>query len=284
MNRKKTAFFLCFLLVVTGLLCPLRARALGDVPLLTTLVRSSPSGEAWVLGQLREGTAVEVLGQQNDYYRVDCFGTDGYISREQLRLENGTFRVRCTPDSPESRSGYNLELPEALAVRNSLIALAQAQLGTPYVYGGETPGGFDCSGLTYYLYGSHGIPLHRTASQQLQDGIIVPKEGLQPGDLVFFREPYEVTPASHVGIYAGDGQIIHAGRKGISYANLDSSYFRDYYLCARRLVNVPAMELSLRPVGEIAPMADRISGGLRSYTAVLPCSGQEKLPRQIEKS
>lgn len=263
MNRKMTVFFLCCLLVLIGFPGIRRVNALGEASLLTTLVRSSPSPDSWVLGQLREGAAVEVLRLCNGYYEVDCFGTAGYIARQQLRWEEGAFRVRCSPESPESRNGYTLELPEVLALRNSLLALARAQLGTPYVFGGESPGGFDCSGFTYYLYGSHGIPLQRTASGQLQDGIIVPKEGLQPGDLVFFREPSEVTPASHVGIYAGDGQLIHAGSKGICYGNLDSSYFREYYLCARRPVSMPAMELTLRPMGELTAVAERISGELR---------------------
>lgn len=277
MACKKTALFLCLLCVVSVLLCPRKAEAQGEDKIMTTLVRSAPSQASWVMGQLRDGSAVEVLGQRGGYCMVDCFGMTGYIVREQLRLEEGQFYVRCQPESGESRMGLLLQLPEALELRSSLIDLAQAQLGTPYVYGGESPGGFDCSGLTYYLYGAHGIQLHRTASQQLQDGIPVPKEGLQPGDLVFFREPDEVTPASHVGIYAGDGQIIHAGRKGISYADLDYSYFRDYYLCARRLISTPTLEVTLQPVESAGALAEKIGEGLCSYTALRPLLIQDKL-------
>lgn len=277
MACKKTVLFLCLLCVVSLLLCPRRVEAQGEDKIMTTLVRSGPSQDAWVLGQLREGSAVRILEQRGGYCRVDCFGMTGYIAREQLRLEGGQFYVRCQPESGESRTGLLLQLPEALELRSALITLAQAQLGTPYVYGGESPGGFDCSGLTYYLYGAYGIRLHRTASQQLQDGIPVPKEGLQPGDLVFFREPNEVTPASHVGIYAGDGKIIHAGRKGISYADLDSSYFRDYYLCARRLINTPTLEATLRTVESAGALAEKIGEGLRGYTAQRPLLVQDQL-------
>jgi cell wall-associated NlpC family hydrolase len=131
---------------------------------------------------------------------------------------------------------------EALTLRHGLFELAKDQLGSRYVYGSSRPGAFDCSGLTYYLYRQYGIDIHRTASTQLQDGIVVSRDGLQVGDLIFFRSGgYYV---GHVGIYVGNGQIIHAGNGGVGYAELDSSWFARNYLCARRIVTVSAQTIS----------------------------------------
>lgn len=231
---------------------------------LTAKVRNRASRDGTVIGQMENGTAVTVLGEYGDFYEVDCYDMTGYIAKEQLdRQEDGKYYVNCQEDSAETQTAAYRSHAEALVLRHSLLSLAQQQLGYPYVYGGTRPGGFDCSGFTYYLYGEHDMPIHRTASQQLQDGIIVAKEGLQVGDLVFFRVPNETTAASHVGIYAGNNQIIHAGSKGICYANLDGSYFYENYLCARRIVNTAAAELepyALPGISNFPGMPQSISG------------------------
>lgn len=205
---------------------------------LTAVVRLKASTRSSVIGQMENGTVVTVLGQRGDYYKVDCYDMTGYIAKSQIvHTEDDKYYVNCTGDSTENRMLTYTDHSQALALRHSLIALAQEQLGDPYVRGGTRPGGFDCSGLTYYLFGQHGISLHRTASQQLRDGIVVPRDALQAGDLIFFYEPGRSYPSSHVGIYAGNNQIIHAGSNGIAYADLDLDYYADYYLCARRIVN-----------------------------------------------
>ncbi|MEC1522455.1 NlpC/P60 family protein [Neobacillus niacini] len=95
------------------------------------------------------------------------------------------------------------------ASANALIANAKQYLGVPYVWGGSTPSGFDCSGFTSYVYRSVGISLPRTSSAQQNVGTRVPLNQLQPGDLVF-----RGSPAYHVGIYIGGGQYIHAPQTG----------------------------------------------------------------------
>ena len=205
---------------------------------LTTVVRNSAYYSATVIGQMEDGTAVTVLDERREFYKVDCYDMTGYIARSQIvHTDDGKYYVNCNPDSSETRTMTYTDHTEALELRHSLLALAKEQLGEPYIYGSIGPYGFDCSGLMYYLYGEHGIQLQRTASKQLQDGIVVAKEGLQVGDLIFFRESWEYYPASHVGIYAGNNQIIHAGSNGIVYADLDFDYFAEYYLCARRIIN-----------------------------------------------
>ena len=207
----------------------------------TSKIRNRPSYDATVIGCMEEGTEVTILEDHGDFYKIDCYDMTGFIAKEQVEFrEESKCYVNCKEESQETELLEYVSYSQALLLRHALLNLAQEQLGVPYVYGGKSPRGFDCSGFTYYLYGNHDFALHRTASQQLQDGIIVAKEGMQVGDLVFFREDYETYPASHVGIYAGNNRIIHAGRNGICYSDLDSSYYSEYFLCARRIVNTQA--------------------------------------------
>lgn len=94
------------------------------------------------------------------------------------------------------------------------MSTAKSYIGTPYVYGGTTPSGFDCSGFTQYVFAQHGKSLPRTAEQQRQAA--TPVSNPQPGDLVFFG-----APAYHMGIYAGNGQIIDAGSSGSTVKQRD---------------------------------------------------------------
>jgi cell wall-associated NlpC family hydrolase len=95
------------------------------------------------------------------------------------------------------------------------VALAQAYLGTPYVWGGESPAGFDCSGLAQYVYAKMGIDIPRTTFDQFKTGASVPKSRLRPGDLVFFAgSDGSTSNPGHVGIYIGHGKFIEAPHSG----------------------------------------------------------------------
>ena len=115
-----------------------------------------------------------------------------------------------------------------------LLNIAMRFGGVPYVWGGETPAGFDCSGFVQYVFRQIGINLPRTADVQYELGRKVLPTELQPGDLVFF-ETYE-PGASHNGIYVGDGNFIGANSgTGVAVASLASPYWNTRYLGARRL-------------------------------------------------
>jgi cell wall-associated NlpC family hydrolase len=101
-----------------------------------------------------------------------------------------------------------------MTLRDSLVALARAQVGTPYVHGGESPSrGFDCSGLVRYIVAALHIMVPRTAARQAFAGIAVPKDtaAMLPGDLVTFGRGKGAV--SHIGIYVGNGRIVHASTK-----------------------------------------------------------------------
>lgn len=222
---------------------------------LTTVVRRRGSSRAEVIGQMENGTELTVLKTGKTYYKVDCYDMKGYIAKSQiLHTEDGKYYVNCQKGSSETRVLTYTDYSEALALRQTILERAKKYLGVRYVYGGRSPRGFDCSGFTSYVYEKVGIDLHRTASTQLQDGIVVTKEGMQIGDLVFFRQGTS-KPASHVGIYVGNNQMIHAGSKGICIADLDNDYCSKYFVCARRIINTGAAQVETVSVVETTPSA-----------------------------
>lgn len=116
-----------------------------------------------------------------------------------------------------------------------LVARAMKYLGTPYRYGGTTPSGFDCSGFVYYLYGAvFGQRIPRMPHDMAREGMPVARGDLRRGDIVFFGHRGTFT---HVGIYAGDGQFVHATHRGspVMVTPLDSDYYRQRYMTAVRL-------------------------------------------------
>lgn len=119
---------------------------------------------------------------------------------------------------------------------DKIIHTALSYRGVKYRFGGATPSGFDCSGFVMYVYNQYGIKLPRTADKQFEIGSpIKSKKDLKPGDLVFF-ETYE-KGASHVGIYQGENQFIHASSsRGVTVSPLSDTYFAPRYLGARRVL------------------------------------------------
>lgn len=219
-------------------------------------VRSGASRSSYIIGQIPNQHKLTVLDTVGEFYKIDCYDMTGYILREQVVRKNEEYYVNCKIKSPETLTIEFCSITEAWDFQRSIMDLAKKQLGYPYVYGGTRPGGFDCSGFIYYLYGQHGYTLHRGSSGQLQDGIIVSRENMLPGDLILFRDPGETYPTSHIGIYAGGGEFIHAScSKGITYSSLDDPYYALRFLCVRRVVNfhnIPTSSVRGRTALQIA--------------------------------
>ncbi len=228
-----------------------------------SLVHSRASNQSAVIGQIEDGTELTVLAKTAKHYKIDCYEMNGYIDASQVNVVNGRYFVRCDVQSSQTAAVSQQPIADALLLRTSLLKLATEQLGTRYAYGRSAPGGFDCSGFTTYVFKSHGITLNRCADDQMQDGLIVSKEGLQVGDLVFFRSSYSPYLATHVGIYAGDGKMIHADSKGVCYDDLYSGYYADTYVGARRIVCASTAEPQLQSAAEVGNAAARMGSGLR---------------------
>lgn len=116
---------------------------------------------------------------------------------------------------------------------DQIVQTAMKYLGVPYVYGGTSPSGFDCSGLVQYVFKENGINISRTTYTQVKEGTQVDKSNLQPGDCVFFGTSGNV---SHVGIYIGNDQYIHAPHTG-DVVKISSLSDRSNYYTARRFVD-----------------------------------------------
>ncbi|WP_334110138.1 C40 family peptidase [Thermodesulfitimonas autotrophica] len=161
------------------------------------------------------GAELTVLGEETDRWRVaSADGTRGTISKEAVR-----------PADIVKKGAVGIEI----------VTTARLFLGVPYLWGGMTVRGIDCSGLTYIAYLGHGYRLARDAEDQYRAGLSVRIEELAPGDLLFFST---TTPGpSHVGIYAGDGTFINArSRSGVCFSSLADPYFRERFLGARRYI------------------------------------------------
>lgn len=167
------------------------------------------------------GTVLELEGVDNGWYKVTYSGKTGYVSSDYIT-------ITTEPDATETASSD---------LGAQIVAYAEEYLGTPYVLGGNGPNQFDCSGFTKYVYSHFGYTLNRTATDQLQNGVSVSKDELQPGDLVFFK--YRTSkPVSHVGIYIGNGEFIHAStnRYVVQIDQMESGHYANVYVYARRII------------------------------------------------
>ena len=185
----------------------------------TINVRAGASMESERITQVSTGKKVTILGEENGWFEVSFDGKTGYVLGDYVH------------------EGDSLPVT-APSVGAQVAAMAAQYVGTRYVYGGAAPGGFDCSGLTMYLYKQFGYSLPHTASGQYANcGVKVSRSDLQPGDLVFFTSSGAGGRINHVGIYTGNDQIIHArysvGKVHINY--LYENYYNKNYVGAIRI-------------------------------------------------
>lgn len=239
--RNLTIRILCLLLsllAVTAICAPAMASQEEEsmTYAYTSAVHYDAAPNSMIIGYMEDGAKLTVLDDLGSHYKIDCYDMNGYIVKTQVEEVNGEYYVNCNPESAESRLMPYISVADAFSLRSAIVDTAAEQLGVPYVMGGTSPRGFDCSGFVQYVLKNNHFDIRRTVTQQLQDTVIISRESLQPGDLVFFRA--DSSFSSHIGIYVGDNRIIHAGSAGIGYADLDWGYFASYYLCCRRIINV----------------------------------------------
>ena len=180
-------------------------------------IRSGPGTEYGTVGSLSTSTIVEIeelVGGYGGWYKIE----QGYVSSDYVAQVDA---------SVAASSGKGSQITQ----------YALQYVGCPYVYGGSSPSGFDCSGFTTYVMKHFGYSINRTASSQMDNGTSVSKSQLQPGDLVFFNSGNSSKRATHVGIYTGNGQFVHASTSttGVIISDLNSSYYSSTYVGARRL-------------------------------------------------
>lgn len=192
---------------------------------------------------------VTLLNRGVDYVARNSGLTDDQLQRYEVTLECRGNRddlfagiAFATPDGAGSSGEYqDYDIPgEALTDEKfrKMITEAEKYLGYPYVWGGSSPStSFDCSGFVSWVINHCGNGWNvgrQTANGLMGKCDIIPKSEAKPGDLIFFQKTYNTSGASHVGIYVGNGMMIHCGSP-ISYASIETSYWRKHYYCMGRI-------------------------------------------------
>ncbi len=232
-------------------------------------VRKEANTDSEVLDELEDGADVYVLWGDDDFIRV-CYGDEyeeGYVINtsleftgewiekdavsqkqkeiadkkaaekraEEIARQNAAAagnsakeNTSASDDSSESSA------PTASSKGQAIVNTAMQYLGVPYVWGGSSPSGFDCSGLVQYCCSKNGVSVSRVAADQRNNGTYVSRENLQPGDLVFFAKNGYV---HHVGIYIGNGNMIHAPQTGdvVKISSINTEYRIAQYAGAVRV-------------------------------------------------
>lgn len=183
------------------------------------------------------GTELPFLGESGQWYLVRLPTNDiGKIAREAAYPETAYPSVAVEPLIHSKQKPAPAPIAASQQRRN-IVNTARGFLGIVYIWGGTTPRGFDCSGLSYLVYKLNGIELPRVSWLQFQTGVgtTISRSHLRKGDLVFFQT-YRKGP-SHVGIYIGNNQFIHASPTyGVTVNGLDEPYFRSRYVGAKTIL------------------------------------------------
>ena len=218
-------------------------------------VRKGPSTDTEVVTILILNTGVTITAQTDEWYKISYGDYTGYVYKPLISSSPTTSsrgdEVRQPDTSNEEQTSENNDLtitdsdknvnevviPTANASGEKIVSFAKQYLGYRYVYGGTSPSvGFDCSGFIYYIFNSCGYNISRSCTAQASAGIAVTKSELQLGDVVFFNNTSSGA-IGHVGIYIGNGTMIHAANsnRGVVTDTINSGYYYTYYYSARRI-------------------------------------------------
>lgn len=237
----------------------------GYVNTDTVRIRETAGGK--IIGNLDINDVVTILGEEGDWYHISCDKfNDGYVSKSLVTIgkvpsrslteERGSEGVEEIEEEqpiveevqepavveepepePEPEPEYSYSAPASSGEGSDIADFATQFVGCPYVYGGTSPDGFDCSGFAQYVYSNFGYDIARVSSSQAEYGEEVAREDMEPGDLILFQDSGR-SRIGHSAIYIGDGNFVHAANPsaGVRIDNIDSSsYYDTRFVTARRI-------------------------------------------------
>jgi len=199
-------------------------------------VRSDQSATSSKLGILSKGEKVTGI-DKGEWVEFTFNGKTGYVIKSYLSATKPAAEQPKTNNNSGNSTPAKTEKQSYSSDIDKVVEVALAQVGKPYIWASANPNiGFDCSGLTYYAFKQAGINLNRTSYTQINNGVSVDSKDLRKGDLVFFNNGGG--RISHVGIYIGNNQFVHASSPGtgVIVSKLFGSYFGNTYVGARRII------------------------------------------------
>ena len=210
--------------------------AIGRITGDSVNIRARPTTTSDPVAYCSENTIVTVIGINSGWYKVVHEGHTGYVRSDLMTIIEGTRSSSSTSGSTSGSTAY-VAPPVNLTQGEKIVQFALSFLGTKYVWGGTSPEGFDCSGFVNYTYSHFGYSLTRVAdSQYRNDGVLVEKADLQPGDILCFSS--DGSYVNHVGIYIGNNEFVHSSSSstGVVVGRLDSAYYTRVFLAGKRIV------------------------------------------------
>ena len=232
---------------------PLGTEPIGYIPSIRTSrariavdnvrIRSKPSTDSRVKTTVGKGTVTKVLNRKGSWYLLRFpRGTEGWVRGDLLK-------PIADPVAPNPEPiNYEPPAPVAGGLSSAIVGMALDQQGIRYKWGGTSPRGFDCSGLTTYVFAKHGIRIPRTSREQSKFGTYVSKKDLQAGDLIFYRTSRS-RRVNHVALYIGDGKFIHASSSKHRVVVQDMNAYRSPFAGARR---IPGLQITTEEILDIA--------------------------------
>ena len=214
----------------------------GTVTASALNIRSGASTSHSIVTKAYKGNTVEILESSNGWHKVKLSnGKIGWASAQYISTSSvdNTTNGNTSQESTQAPSNNenNVSGTQSSSKVQAIVNTAKAQIGKKKAWGAEGPNAFDCSGLTYYIYKQNGITIPRTSREQSNFGTTVSKSNLQPGDLLFFSTDGS-GGVSHVGIYVGNGQMVHvsSSKNSVISTSINTSYWQKAYIRAKRVL------------------------------------------------
>ncbi|WP_242310180.1 C40 family peptidase [Bacillus cereus group sp. BfR-BA-01331] len=193
-------------------------------------VRSGEGTNYRIIGALPQGQKVQVISENSGWSKINYNGQTGYIGTRFLSKTpvGGAVDNKPNDNQNNNQNNNNNNNTNNSGDSSSLLAYAKSMQGVPYVWGGTSANGVDCSGYIYHVFKKFGHNISRQSVAGYWSSL-PQTSSPQPGDLIYFKDTYKAGP-SHMGIYLGGGSFIQSGDKGVAIASLSNSYWKSHFL------------------------------------------------------